>query len=499
MKPLSPLFFIGMLLCLKSYGQTSNHNCISLDGIDDFIDIGTPILSSSDSYEPFTIEFWVKTSTSEHETIFSQYTKQSPNRTEIKINETSNKLSFWKYNTGVTLVSESIINDGEWHHVAIVKNESRALFLYVDCTLEDTGFDPYPYTDTNFTIGRIFNNGGNRFFEGQVNNFRIWSKVRSMEVISNNAFTTYGGGNIPYLEVSYDFNQGIAGGNNFTEDLAYDSSGNQYDGDLYNFSLTGSTSNWVEFSGAEACQNFITIDSLIYSCTDTLFAFDQIFTEAGLYEVYQEGSQGMDTLFIVDLQFSDPNQFSISPSNSVIHSDETIDCYLADALGNPYDAATSIQWSPAEWFSCDTCVQTTFEGLDTIEYQVDFVDAYGCSNSLSGTYITLPYNDCLLEKVVVPNAFRPSSQIQENRTFGPIYSQSTQQLEFMRIYNRWGALVFETDLPDQEKGIWDGNIEGSISGGSVPAPMDLYIYEISVFCPLENEYKTFKGQLTLIR
>lgn len=495
----SPLLFIAIFLSFNSYSQTADKNCISLDGIDDFIDLGTPILSSTNAYEPFTIEFWVKTTTFGHETIFSQYTKQSPNRTEIKINETSNKLSFWKANTGVTLVSESIINDGEWHHIAIVKNESRALFLYVDCILEDTGLDPYPYTDSNCLIGRIINNGGNRFFEGQLNNFRIWSKVRSMEEISYNAFTIYTG-NTSDLEICYDFNQGIAGGNNLGEDLAYDSSGNQYDGELYNFSLIGSNSNWLEFIDANTCYPNITIiDSLIYSCEDTLFAFNQIFTEAGTYDILQDGPLGMDTLFILNVQFSTPNQFSISPSNTVINLGETIDCYIADTLGNPYHAVTSVQWSPAEWFTCDTCVQTTFEGVDTIEYQVNFIDIYGCSHILSGTYITLAFTDCSLDKVAVPNAFRPGSQIQKNRSFGPIYSQSTQRLEFMRIYNRWGELVFETDLQDQDQAVWDGKMKGSSSGGRAPAPMDVYIYELSVFCPLENEYKTFKGEITLIR
>ena len=242
------------------------------------------------------------------------------------------------------------------------------------------------------------------------------------------------------------------------------------------------------------------IDSLMFICEDTLFAFGESFTEEGLYEIFQEGSMGMDTLIILEVQFSNLGGFSVSPSDTTVCFGESIDCFIADAAGNPIDFASDVQWSQSAWFSCDTCIVTSFEGLDTMEYQVEFVDANGCQQNLSGTYISERDDECFLDRVAVPNAFRPGSQVSDdNQTFGPIYYKSAQKLDYMKIYNRWGELVYQTSFEEEERGAWDGMIQSSSGGETVAAPMDVYIYDLVVFCPSVNKFRAFKGEVTLIR
>jgi gliding motility-associated-like protein len=59
----------------------------------------------------------------------------------------------------------------------------------------------------------------------------------------------------------------------------------------------------------------------------------------------------------------------------------------------------------------------------------------------------------------------------------------------MRIYNRLGELVFETQQAD--KG-WDGSKNG------VALPGDTYFYYVEVAIPFKGN-KQYKGDITLIR
>ncbi len=68
-----------------------------------------------------------------------------------------------------------------------------------------------------------------------------------------------------------------------------------------------------------------------------------------------------------------------------------------------------------------------------------------------------------------PNAFRPNSNIPENREFKPGIIDHVDDYHLM-IFNRWGELIFES--LDQEIG-WDGYYDGKI------AKQDVYIWKVS--------------------
>lgn len=59
-----------------------------------------------------------------------------------------------------------------------------------------------------------------------------------------------------------------------------------------------------------------------------------------------------------------------------------------------------------------------------------------------------------------PNAFRPVSGIEENKTFKIVLKETNVEVVgyLLQVYNRWGQLVFETD--DYKEG-WDGTFKGS--------------------------------------
>lgn len=90
-------------------------------------------------------------------------------------------------------------------------------------------------------------------------------------------------------------------------------------------------------------------------------------------------------------------------------------------------------------------------------------------------------------EILIPNIITPNKN-EKNETFKIITSDAVK-LNSLKIYNRWGNVVFETN--DKTEG-WDGTRKGN------PVPMDLYVYVIEVQLPT-GVTKTFKGELNVIR
>ncbi len=106
---------------------------------------------------------------------------------------------------------------------------------------------------SNFNIGSTSNgteigdwsNGEERNFQGSIDEVRIWNKaVSGTKILAkmNTAYCSDEAGLVGY----YQFDQGVAAGNNPTETILHDLTPNANHGTLTNFALTGSTSNWVQ-------------------------------------------------------------------------------------------------------------------------------------------------------------------------------------------------------------------------------------------------------------
>ena len=90
--------------------------------------------------------------------------------------------------------------------------------------------------------------------------------------------------------------------------------------------------------------------------------------------------------------------------------------------------------------------------------------------------------------IVLPNAFAPSSGNPGTAKFG-ILNENIPQLNYFRIYDRWGALIFQTSDPTQQ---WDGTYNNT------PEPPDVYVWEVDGYCASGVSIKK-KGNVTLLR
>lgn len=187
---------------------------VTFDGVDDAIDCGLPLLPTG-ANSTFTIEAWIKT-TANNCAILGQ---GATGNGTIRVRINNNRLSYSKLEaTNVTINGTSIINDGTWHHIAVVKRGSGTdrIELYVDGVLEITGTDATANLNTTNTFwGKRNNAGSPDFFAGTLDELRIWSAARSQNLIRENMHLTLKGtetGMLAYYQLNSDLAAGTAGG-----------------------------------------------------------------------------------------------------------------------------------------------------------------------------------------------------------------------------------------------------------------------------------------------
>ena len=132
------------------------------------------------------------------------------------------------------------------------------------------------------------------------------------------------------------------------------------------------------------------------------------------------------------------------------------------------------------WSTGETTQKITISPQKPTEYNVT-LDNHGCT-----------YNDAIeigiLCELYIPNAFSPNRD-GTNDIFIP-YGTEVTHID-IRIYNRWGEMVFNSAGNSITKG-WNGYV------GSDEASVGVYSYVISATF-INNETKMYKGNITLLR
>lgn len=154
----------------------------------------------------------------------------------------------------------------------------------------------------------------------------------------------------------------------------------------------------------------------------------------------------------------------------------------------------SIIWSPSETLDCRDCpnpiampsVTTTYTA--TIYYGQNGIT---CDNSASVTIEVL--NNCAGSIIYVPNTFTPNAD-GLNDVF-MIRGLAATRINYFRVFDRWGKLVFETTNgePNEPRWGWDGNDR---SGQKLNPAVFVYTYEIEC---INHETVSGSGNVTLVR
>jgi gliding motility-associated-like protein len=178
---------------------------------------------------------------------------------------------------------------------------------------------------------------------------------------------------------------------------------------------------------------------------------------------------------VIDADFEiDPEIVSIhGTSNLKVNNYVTENSYFRWALSD------SIIWENT--FSPN--IADSIYDTGTYQLKMYTMNEYGCVDSNSKFFEVTP-----VYSFYVPTAFSPNGN-GTNDTFGPAGKYFDMQSYSMRIFNRWGKMVFQSnDFFEQ----WDGkNADGSIS------PMDTYVWIIQL-TDMDGNYKIMRGSVTLL-
>ncbi|NIT99635.1 MAG: hypothetical protein GWN01_01425 [Nitrosopumilaceae archaeon] len=129
--------------------------------------------------DPFSVEFWMKTSTDANMRIFSKRDGSGAGY-QIQVVATSGILRFVMVSgTTDTIDSSTAVNDGNWHHIAVTfagNSDRSGMKIYVDGVLETTGgasaMSGSMLNNVNFAVGAA--SDGTVKYTGQINHGRFY-------------------------------------------------------------------------------------------------------------------------------------------------------------------------------------------------------------------------------------------------------------------------------------------------------------------------------------
>ena len=208
----------------------------------------------------FTVELWVKTSSTNNQNLINK--RATCNNTSmwnlklqggfplLEMNENTSGTNFF------TLTANHAINDGTWHHITCTRSASGGIAkIYIDGVLSSTatGAIANISTTASLQIGSSVcnaSNDGTKYFNGTLDEIRLWTVERSAAQIAASMNTALLGTETG-LAVYYDCNQGTAEGANNAITTLTDKTAAANTATLsVTFAKTGTTSNFVSGAGA---------------------------------------------------------------------------------------------------------------------------------------------------------------------------------------------------------------------------------------------------------
>lgn len=219
------------------------------------------------------------------------------------------------------------------------------------------------------------------------------------------------------------------------------------------------------------------------STNDTAFV-----STTGLYELTVSDGNSCTATDAVDVAIRCLSFVIKAEPRTSINPNTQVTLY-ADSIS--YTSTFTYSWSPvSQLVDSNTATVQTQPLAETTTFYLQLVDnEYGCVANSSIVITVIPPG-----LFTMPDAFSPNGDGVNDR-FGPyIPSGSSAVLSSIRIYNRWGLLVYSGSDPLG----WDGTYNG------VQQPVDNYVYYVIVQGPDPNnpsvliDYNRY-GSFTLVR
>jgi gliding motility-associated-like protein len=221
-----------------------------------------------------------------------------------------------------------------------------------------------------------------------------------------------------------------------------------------------------------------------YSIDQNVSYVENMFSNlaAGEYQVRVEDDNGCT--WSETLRVEDPEELIIDlgPDISVRLGDSV------EIIPVTTVPVTSFSWQPTTFMDCPECFEQRIYPTHSNQYTLLAMTSDGCSDT-DEILITVSKD----RPIFIPNIFSPNRD-GENDLFEVYPGQSVEIIRTMKLYDRWGELVFEVDdiVQDMTNYGWDGTLRGE------PMKMGVYIYFLDVVFK-DGRKEVISGDVILAR
>ncbi len=224
------------------------------------------------------------------------------------------------------------------------------------------------------------------------------------------------------------------------------------------------------------------VDSLQQFPGDTL---NHIFSKPGFYSVTLEATSGLTGCsdVLTKNHFIEVYPMPI-PEFSQNYSVATLE-HPDISFANQSEGAVSYSWNFGDGTTSEeTSPKHKYADIGDYHVVMEAFTEFGCSDTIGSNVKIIPFS------FYMPNAFRPDSDIPENRIFLPIREGVDPQKYKFQVYNRIGSNVFESSNPETG---W----EGQMPNGSKADP-GVYVWIVK-YSDIQGFDHLQKGTVMLVR
>ncbi len=254
-----------------------------------------------------------------------------------------------------------------------------------------------------------------------------------------------------------------------------------YNAESINVTCHGDANGWLVIDATDGG-----IPPYLYSFGESDFSVDMIYDglNGGDYELVVLDGNGCTVSEIIPIYEPPPVDLDAGEDKRVVLGDSVqIDGSLSPQANQLY------QWTLGDSLHCRGCLQPFASPTYTNYYVIETVDTLtGCIlRDTMRIIVEKPKN------VFFPNAFSPNED-GVNDYFFPFSDASVRQVNYFRVYDRWGELVHEAInfQPGEELYGWDGRLDGKFMNPAV----FVYVAEVEF---VDNLVKVYQGDVTLFR
>jgi len=203
--------------------------------------------------------------------------------------------------------------------------------------------------------------------------------------------------------------------------------------------------------------------------------------ETTTYTIWSNTCLGQTVQTTMTVFVEEPPSLTLAADNLTVILGEST---LVTAITN--DPTALITWTDAAGnIICEDCSELPVTPTETTVYFVTVENENGCSTTEE---ITIRIDDaCANAKFEIPNMISPNGD-GANDVFTIRYT-GVNDISILRIYNRWGELVFETTDINR---YWDGTFRGKQLNPGV------YVYYLEGTCLNEEEFRR-TGNVTILK